>query len=102
MSKLAPPIAQKEVAMSLRQDHFHILSILSDNLRSDHPQLVPTATIAEKSGMQLPELHQLLKSMTALAIIQTDADLQYNLITRKGLNYLEERHLYIPSGSPDF
>ncbi len=74
--------------MSLYQHKFQVLAILSDNLRTPQPQLVSTATIAGKMGMQLPKLHQILKTMDGMGIIQTDSDLQYNLITRKGLNYL--------------
>ena len=77
--------------MSLYQHKFQVLAILSDNLRSPQPQLVPTATIAGKMGIQLPKLHQILKVMDGMGIIQTDSDLQYNLITRKGLNYLGEQ-----------
>ncbi len=74
--------------MSLYQYKFQILAILSDNLRTPRPQLVPTATIAGKTGMQLPKLQQILKTMDGMGIIQTDSDLQYNLITRKGLDSL--------------
>lgn len=77
--------------MSLYQHKIQVLAILSDNLRNSQPQLVPTATIAGKIDIQLPKLHQILKSMDGMGIIQTDSDLQYNLITRKGLNYLGER-----------
>lgn len=68
-----------------------VLTILSDNLHTPQPQLVPTATIAKKMDIQFPKLHQILKTMDGMGIIQTDSDLQYNLITRKGLNYLEEQ-----------
>ncbi|MCP3889750.1 MAG: hypothetical protein GY702_12875 [Desulfobulbaceae bacterium] len=74
--------------MSLYQYKFQILAILSDNLRNTRPQLVPTATIAGKTGMQLRKLQQILKTMDGMGIIQTDSDLQYNLITRKGLDSL--------------
>lgn len=77
--------------MSLYQHKFQVLAILTDNLHTPQPQLVPTETIAKKMDMQLPKLHQILKIMDGMGIIQTDSDLQYNLITRKGLNYLGER-----------
>ncbi len=76
--------------MSLYQHKLQVLAILSDNLSTPQPQLVPTATIASKMDMQLPRLHQVLKTMEGMGIIQTDSDLKYNLITRKGLNYLGE------------
>jgi len=77
--------------MSLYQHKLQVLAILSDNLRTSQPQLVPTATIAGKMDIQLPKLHQILKTMDGMGIIQTDSDLQYNLITRKGVNYLGEQ-----------
>ena len=77
--------------MSLYQHKLQVLAILSDNLRTPQPQLVPTAAIAKKMDIQFPQLHQILKAMDSIGIIQTDSDLQYNLITRKGLNYLGEQ-----------
>lgn len=77
--------------MSLYQHKLQVLAILSDNLCTSQPQLVPTTAIAEKMDIQLPKLHQVLKTMDGMGIIQTDSDLQYNLITRKGMNYLGER-----------
>ena len=77
--------------MPLYQHKFQVLAILADNLRNPQPQLVPTAAIAGKMGIQLPKLHMILKTMDGMGIIQTDSDLQYNLITRKGLNYLDEQ-----------
>ena len=82
--------------MSLRENQLQVLSILSDNLSTQSPQLVPTTAIAEKTGIQMVQLQQLLKSMSGMGIIQADDDLQYNLITREGLLYLGEQHLHIP------
>lgn len=75
--------------MSLYQHKLQVLAILSDNLRTPQPQLVPTVAIAKIMDIQFAKLHQILKTMDSLGIIQTDTDLQYNLITQKGLNYLE-------------
>lgn len=77
--------------MSLYQHKLQVLAILSDNLRTSQPQLVPTAVIAKKMDIQSPKLQQILKVMDSIGIIQTDSDLQYNLITRKGLSYLGEQ-----------
>jgi DNA-binding IscR family transcriptional regulator len=74
--------------MSLNQYKLQVLTILSENLRNPKPQLVPTDSIAKKMDIQLPQLRQVLKTMDGMGIIQTDSDLQYNLITRKGINYL--------------
>jgi len=76
--------------MSLNQHKLQVLTILSDNLRTSQPQLVPTTTIAGKMGMGLPKLHQILKTMDGMGIIQTDSDLQFSLITQKGMSYLGE------------
>ncbi|WP_163338963.1 hypothetical protein [Desulfopila sp. IMCC35008] len=86
--------------MSLYQQKIQVLSILSDNLATRHPQLVPTETIAGKMDIQLSQLHQVLKNMNGMGIIQTDVELKYNLITREGLNYLGEQHMYIPTILP--
>ena len=77
--------------MSLHEHKIQVLAILSDNLRTPHPQLVTTASIAGKMGIQLAKLHQILKTMDGMGFIQTDSELRYNLLTRKGLDYLGER-----------
>lgn len=77
--------------MFICQHKRQVLTILSDNLRNPQSQLVPTTAIAKEMDMQFSKLHQILKIMEGMGIIQTDPDLQYNLITRKGLSYLEEQ-----------
>lgn len=79
--------------MSLPQHKLQVLTILSANLRNPQPQLVSTTAIAEKMDIRLPKLQQVLKTMDGMGIIQTDPDLQYNLITQKGLNYLGEQQM---------
>ena len=81
--------------MSLPQHKLQVLAILSANLRNPQPQLVSTTAIAEKMDIRLPKLRQVLKTMDGMGIIQTDPDLQYNLITQKGLNYLGEQHMSV-------
>ena len=83
--------------MSLHHHKLQVLAILSDNLRIPQPQLVPTVTIARQMNISLPKLNQILKTMDGLGIIQIDSDLQYSLITPKGLNYLSERQLVVPT-----
>lgn len=83
--------------MSLHHHKLQVLAILSDNLRIPQPQLVPTVTIARQMNISLPKLNQILKTMDGLGLIQTDSDLQYSLITSKGLNYLSERQLVGPT-----
>lgn len=83
--------------MSLKTKKLQILAILSENLKNPHPQLVPTSAIAEQLHMLAQELHYLLKTLDGMGAIQTDPDLRYSLITRKGLSYLSRRGLDVES-----
>lgn len=74
--------------MSMYEQQIQVLAILSKNLQNPHPQTVPTVSIAGEMEIQLPKLRLVLNTMNAMGLIQTDSDLQYNLITQKGLNYL--------------
>jgi predicted transcriptional regulator len=76
--------------MSLKKYKLQVLAILSENLKKTQPQLVPSTIIAEQMNMSLLELQQVLKSMEGVGEIETDPDLQYNLITQKGLHLLGE------------
>ncbi len=78
--------------MSLRKPILHVLTILFENLQESHPQLVPSTTIAEDMDMSLQELQKVLKPMKGMGVIESDTDLQYNLITPKGLVWLGERN----------
>ena len=75
--------------MSMYEHQVQVLTILSENLLNPQPQLVSTTTIAEQMEIQLPTLHYVLNSMNSKELIQTNSDLQYSLITRKGLEYLD-------------
>ena len=83
--------------MSMYEHQLQVLTILLNNLHNPQPQLVPTTTIAGEMDIQLPKLNLILNTMNAMGLIQTNPDQQYNLITRKGLNYLREQHVHIPS-----
>ena len=74
--------------MSMYEYQIQVLTILSQNLQNTRPQLVTTDAIAGEMDIQSPKLRLVLNSMNSLGLIQTDPDLQYNLITRKGLNHL--------------
>ncbi len=89
---------EKGVDMSLQKKKIHILTILFKNLRKTNPQLVPSATIAAQMDINLAELQTILKSMEGMGVIQSDPDLQFNLITRKGLVWLDQQSssLHIP------
>lgn len=77
--------------MHLQAHKIRILTLLSDNLKEIEPELVPSSAIAGRLNMTLPELRQVLRSMEGMGVIETDPDLQYNLITREGLVWLEQR-----------
>jgi len=80
--------------MSLQKKKIHILTILFKNLRKTNPQLVPSATIAAQMNLKLAELQTILKSMEGMGVIQSDPDLQFSLITRKGLVWLDQQISY--------
>ena len=77
--------------MVMQHEQFQILSILCDNLATPHPQLVPTATISRKIGMERPKLLQLMRYMNGKGTIQSTDDLRFTLITNKGLEYLNKQ-----------
>ncbi len=76
--------------MSLKKQTLHVLNILLENLKESPPQLVPSRTIAGQMKISLPQLRPVLKAMKGMGVIESDPDLQYTLITIKGLNYLGE------------
>ncbi len=78
--------------MSLKKHSLQVLTILFENLQESHPQLVPSAAIAENMDISLQELQKVLKPMKGMGVIESDSDLQYNLITPKGLIWLGERN----------
>jgi hypothetical protein len=79
--------------MSLKKYKLQVLAILSENLKQKPPQLVPSTIIADQMDISLSELQPVLKSMEGGGEIKTDLDLQYNLITQKGLHLLGEHGL---------
>jgi DNA-binding MarR family transcriptional regulator len=79
--------------MSLSKHKLQILTILYENLRNPHPQLVATTAVAGQLNIHLTELQQVLKSLDGKGLIQTDPDLQYNLITQEGIHYLNHLRL---------
>ena len=76
--------------MSLKMKKIQILTILFENLKEKPPQLVPSTSIADKLDICLADLRQLLKSMEGMGVIETDPEQQYNLITPKGLSWLDQ------------
>ncbi len=76
--------------MSLKRYKLQVLAILAENLKIPQPQLVPSTVIAKQMNMSLSQLQQVLRRMEGFGEIETDLDLQFNLITLKGLNLLGE------------
>lgn len=77
--------------MSLTQKQLQVLTILRENLNNPQPQLVKTSMLAAQMDIGIRELQKVLKTMDGLGTIQTDPDLQYNLITREGLQFLKRQ-----------
>ena len=77
--------------MSTNKQKLEVLSILMKNLQQTEPQLVPSNSIAGQLKMNLAELHQVLKCMEGMGVIETDPDLQYNLITKEGLQWFRQQ-----------
>ncbi len=75
----------------MKKRKLQVLTILLENLKETHPQLVPSIAIADQMNMSLPETQQVLKSLEGFGVIETDPDLQYNLITQKGLHWLNKQ-----------
>ena len=74
--------------MSMYEHQLQVLRILWENLHTPQPQLVPTNTIARELDIKLQKLHQVLKNLNGMGLIQTNFDLKYSLITREGVTYL--------------
>jgi len=72
--------------MSLLTKKNLILTLLTDNLKNPHPQVVPSEIIAHKLNMSMKETSQLLKIMHDRGDVISDADGLNALITRKGLS----------------
>ena len=77
--------------MSMYEHQLQVLRILWENLHTPQPQLVPTNTIAREMDIQVQKLHQVLKNLNGMGLIQTNSELQYSLITHAGLSYLGEQ-----------
>lgn len=76
--------------MSLGTKKLQILAILSDNLKNPQPQLVRSTDIAGKLNISIKEIQQLLKVMDGMGVIKSNVEMQLSLITRKGVQYLNQ------------
>ncbi len=85
--------------MSQKKSKIKILTVLYKNAKKDHPQVVPSTTIAGQLEMNLTELQKVLRSMKGMGVIETDQDLRFSLITREGLVWLSHQ---VPDGLSSF
>ena len=76
--------------MSLGTKKLQVLAILSENLKNPQPQLVPSVDIARKLNVSIKEIQQLLKVMDSLGVIKSNVEGHLSLITRKGLEDLNQ------------
>lgn len=80
--------------MSLEYRKQRILSVLSDNLKSPQPDVVPLASIADALQMELTETRQVIKVLHDAGAVVSDLDGHYSLITPEGLHWLQQKTCY--------
>ena len=70
-----------------RSDHMkQVLKILLTNVEDNvRPELVASVDIAEKLRLSLTETKQLLTSMNGMGVIECNMEVDYSLLTPRGL-----------------
>ncbi|MDD2464424.1 MAG: hypothetical protein PHI97_10555 [Desulfobulbus sp.] len=76
--------------MSIGSKKHQILHILSQNLSNPQPELVRSDVIARQLQLSLPETELLLKVMNHMGVIESNVDHRLSLITRKGMEWLQQ------------
>ena len=76
--------------MSILLKKRQLLAVLVENINNPHPQVVPSEMIASKLDMSLKDTCHLLKIMHEMGVVICDAAGQSALITREGLNCLNQ------------
>ncbi len=79
------------MAMSLEYRKQRILSVLSDNLKSLQPDVVPSESIADALQMELSETRQMIKVLHDTGAVVSDLEGHYSLITLEGLHWLQQK-----------
>jgi hypothetical protein len=65
-----------------------ILGVLAENVAGNtFPDLVASATIAERLNLSLTETRETMRSMSAQGVIESDEEVRHALITREGLHW---------------
>ena len=77
--------------MSLEQNKQQILRILSENLKTPQPEVVDSATIAEKLHIDVPTTCQIVKILNDTGAVVSDQDGEHCLITPDGLHWLQDK-----------
>ena len=75
--------------MSLFACQLKFLSILAENSRRPHPEVVNSESIANRLNMSLGETQQMIKCLNDMGVIQSDLEGKLSLITQKGMLWLE-------------
>ena len=70
-----------------------LLAILAENLKTPYPGVVNSKEIAKRLSMSLRETCQVIKCLHDRGVVQSDMDGQLSLITRKGMQWLENRQV---------
>ncbi|MGE4561074.1 MAG: hypothetical protein AB7E77_12800 [Desulfobulbus sp.] len=76
--------------MSIGVEKLQVLHILSQNLSNPQPGLVSSDVIARQLRLSLVETERLLKVMNDMGMIESNVDQRLSLITRKGMECLQQ------------
>lgn len=76
--------------MSIFAKEQQLLEILVNNLNNPQPQVVHSETIAHKLQMSIKDTCQLVKVMDEKGMLVSDMEGTSSLITREGLNCIQQ------------
>ncbi|TKB26799.1 hypothetical protein FCL47_06305 [Desulfopila sp. IMCC35006] len=76
--------------MSIFANKKQVLEILVENLKNSQPEVVNSEHIANKLKMSEKDTCQLMKIMHQMGIVISDSDGQRSLITREGLQCVNQ------------
>ena len=79
------------MATSLEDRKQLILTVLSENLKNPQPDLVASASIADRLKMEIAETRQVIKILHDAGAVVSDLDGYYSLITPEGLDWLQQK-----------
>lgn len=75
--------------MSLNERKMLILSILGENAKKPHPEIVNTEIIAEQLCLDIKEVRAAIKNLTELEYVESNLEADLSLITAKGMHLVE-------------